>query len=819
MDLLRDLNDEQMQAVTYEGKYLLVIAGAGSGKTRVLTRRIAYLLQHKKAFSNNILAITFTNKAANEMRDRIMNLLGTDVNQMWICTFHSMCVKILRAESRALGISSNFSIYDTQDVKKIINNIYKSEKISTKIFPIKDTIRQISYWKNNLISPNEAKNENTFNVIAEIYEEYDKQLKMSNAFDFDDLLTETVCLFQKFPEILEKYRHRFRHVLVDEYQDTNYVQYLLVKYIAEKNIIEEKIQDCNQDFVKDSDQNYSLTAVGDSDQSIYAFRGATVRNIDEFEKDFPEAKIILLEKNYRSTGIILDVANSVISQNKDRREKVLRSTKGRGDKVTVYTANSEYSEAHFIADKIKQLVADNKYNYSDIAIFYRTNSQSGPIEIELTKSNVPCNMLGGTKFYDRKEIKDALCYLQLISNPNDINSFLRVVNEPKRGIGVKTRQQIIDLAHSNNVGISEILDSIFGYSLKEYGEIKLTKKTNESLYKFWQLIHACRNLNNEKGKIAEILMEVLEKSDYLPILRASVDIKDKNRVENLAQLLSIVSEFCNDYPQTNLADYLESVCLVTDLDNLDSAEDKVTLMTIHTSKGLEYPVVFIAGMEEKIFPHELSFHETNGLEEERRLAYVAFTRAEEKLFLSSARQRNIWNKTVYGKQSRFIKDIPSDYCHIEEEILNSFWGDTDSYNDSLKYNNRFYEDYEWKRKIDFDDYNDLFQNKTKIVSGFSNVNNKKHVDSTRKTSIGKIGVPIRNEENKKYDNFEGVKQVSSIEGYDFKIGDKVKHKTFGEGIITGFEEQKVNSTVNVKFKKFGAKRLLLRFNPIAKIDD
>ncbi|QPK93846.1 UvrD-helicase domain-containing protein [Actinomyces sp. zg-332] len=804
MDLLQDLNAEQRKAVCYSGKYLLVVAGAGSGKTRVLTRRIAHILEEKLLSPNEILAITFTNKAAKEMRERVADLIGSDLESMWICTFHSMCVRILRMEHSLLGINSAFSIYDTIDVKKLIKNIYLAQNISTTTYPIKETITQISDWKNNLIDSQtaleEAEENESNKIIAQIYVEYQNQLRAASAFDFDDLLSETVYLFKNFPEIAEKYHNRFKHILVDEYQDTNYAQYVLVKSIVEGAEGSEET-------------NSYLTVVGDSDQSIYAFRGATIRNIEEFERDFTNAECILLEQNYRSTGNILQAANSVISQNIGRREKNLWSANGNGDKITIYVGDSEYEESYYISQRIQELLLEG-YKGSDIAIFYRTNSQSGPLEAELAKSTIAYTIVGGTKFYDRKEIKDALAYLHLIANPDDITNFLRIVNEPKRGIGPKAQNTIIEVAKENKIGIGDVLDSLFGYVLEKYEGVKLTKVAQKNLCDFWESIKKCKNLDKEAGKSAQILTEILEKTDYLPTLRSSKDVQDQARVENLTQFQSIIEEFIKEYPQAHLTDFLENVSLMTDLDNVSQENTgEVTLMTVHTSKGLEFPVVFITGMEEEIFPHQLSFDEEDGIEEERRLAYVAITRAREKLFLTRANRRNIWNTYKHNQPSRFLEDIPENtyvlkdertYRHDEENGYGIFSNSQRQARWKDNYDSDYKDKYEWKNTLTLEDY-------TTYKIG----------EKSNKGFIGKIGVkknvtvPDKNDVN----SFGNENKTVKIQEYDFEIGDKVRHKTFGDGIITGFEEQKVNSTVTVKFKNGSVKKLLLRFKPLTKIEE
>lgn len=634
--LLSGLNPEQQNAVkTTEGP-LLLMAGAGSGKTRVLTHRIAYLMVEKGVNPYNILAITFTNKAAREMKDRIGKMMGGVAEQIWISTFHSMCVRILRRDIDRLGFNRNFTILDTTDQQSVIKGILKDKNLDPKKFDPRALLGAISSAKNELITPEEFEKTTADyfqQIVSDVYKEYQKRLRKNQALDFDDLIMTTITLFKRVPDVLEYYQKKFQYIHVDEYQDTNRAQYMLVKLLAERF--------------------KNLCVVGDSDQSIYRWRGADIANILSFEKDYPNANVILLEQNYRSTQRILAAANGVIVNNANRKPKKLWTENQEGQKISYYRADSEQSEAQFVVGKIKELLRDNR-KPSDIAILYRTNAQSRVMEEMLLKSDIDYNIVGGIKFYDRKEIKDILAYLRLIANPDDDISLNRVINVPKRGIGATSLDKIANFATLHDMSIFQALDAIELIGVSP----KITKAASE----FRDLI---RNLSQmqEYLSVTELVEEVLEKSEYREMLKAEKSLEAQSRLENLDELLSVTQSFEETNDDKSLVGFLTDLALVADIDKLDEdgeKKDTVVLMTLHSAKGLEFPVVFLIGMEEGVFPHSRSLMEEVEMEEERRLAYVGITRAEEALFLTNAQMRTLFGRTNMNPPSRFIKEIPSD---------------------------------------------------------------------------------------------------------------------------------------------------------------
>ena len=650
-NLLSDLNEPQRTAVSHQGPPLLVVAGAGSGKTRVLTRRIAYLLAHRHVLPGEILAITFTNKAAGEMKERVEHMIGGAARAMWVSTFHSACVRILRTDGARLGLKSQFSIYDTQDSVRLMTIVTKDLNIDPKLFSPRFLLSQVSNLKNELIDyETAARNaeQPQDELIAQVYGEYQRRLMQANAVDFDDLINHTVALLQAFPEVAEFYHRKFRHVLVDEYQDTNHAQYVLVRELVGDG--------------KDGVPPAELCVVGDADQSIYAFRGATIRNIVEFERDYPTAQTVMLEQNYRSTQNILSAANAVIDKNVGRPPKRLWTAQGEGEKITIYSASDEHHEADYIVRTLDELLADEHFEYRDVAIFYRTNNQSRSIEEVLMRKGIPYKVVGGTRFYERKEVRDALAYLRAVANPDDDVSVRRIVNVPRRGIGDKAEEAVENFAYRNKISFSSALQRV--------DEIHaLAARSANALQQFAQLMNTLRQLDASGEGPATILATALANSGYLAELSASRDPQDEVRVENISEFETVAREFEEQFAAENegqtarLSDFLEQVALVADADEIPTDGvhgGVVTLMTLHTAKGLEFPVVFLTGMEDGIFPHIRSLNSARELEEERRIAYVGMTRAMNRLYLTRAQSRSTWGQPQFNPESRFLADIPDD---------------------------------------------------------------------------------------------------------------------------------------------------------------
>ncbi len=649
--LLDGLNPQQRAAVVHAGSPLLIVAGAGSGKTRVLTHRIGYLLAERGVRPGEVLAITFTNKAAGEMKERVAALIGARARAMWVSTFHSMCVRILRAEATVLGFKSTFTIYDQDDSTRLITLVSRELDLDQKRYPARALGTQISNLKNELVTP-DAWTEKATNahekVLGEVYRRYQRRLTESNAMDFDDLIMSTVLLLQGYPEVADKYRQRFRHVLVDEYQDTNHAQYTLVR---ELTTAPASLPDLPPG---------ELAVVGDADQSIYAFRGATIRNILEFERDYPNAETILLEQNYRSTQNILTAANAVISRNPDRKPKNLWSQAGAGEKVLGYVAENEHDEAAWVAQQVAILTDDEGLNASDIAVFYRTNAQSRVFEEVFIRIGLPYKVVGGVRFYERREIRDALAYLRTIANPTDIVSLRRILNTPRRGIGDRAEAAISVLAEREDIPFSEALDR----AAEAQG---LATRSLKAIIDFSTLMTSLRAVAVAAGP-AEILEAVLDQTGYLRELEASTDPQDEGRVDNLQELINVAREFeearadlVDADEATSLTAFLEQVSLVADADSIpDAGGGMVTLMTLHTAKGLEFPAVFLTGMEEGVFPHSRALSDPTELSEERRLAYVGITRARERLFLSRALSRSAWGAPAWNPPARFLEEIPDE---------------------------------------------------------------------------------------------------------------------------------------------------------------
>ncbi|WP_372462776.1 DNA helicase PcrA [Sinomonas notoginsengisoli] len=781
--LLEGLNQQQLEAVTHTGSPLLIIAGAGSGKTRVLSHRIAYLIATRRAHHGEILAITFTNKAAAEMRERIESLVGERAQRMWISTFHSSCVRILRREAKSVGLNSNFSIYDSADSLRLITLVHKGLELDPKKVAPKAIQHKISSLKNELIDADDfaarANMNDPFEAgVAEVYKGYTQRLRQANAMDFDDLIAETVYMFRAFPALAETYRRRFRHVLVDEYQDTNHAQYSLVREIVGAG------EDASE-----------LTVVGDSDQSIYAFRGADLRNIVEFEKDYPNARTIKLEQNYRSTQTILSAANAVISRNPNRPEKRLWTAEGSGEKIIGYAAENEHEEARFIAKEIDRLTDTGEFRPGDVAVFYRTNAQSRSLEEILMRVGLPYKVVGGTRFYERKEIKDALAYLRVLVNPDDDVNLRRVLNEPKRGIGERAEGTIAALAERERTS--------FMAAMRRAEEAPgIATRSLNSVTSFVKLLDDLAAVAEGSGA-AEALEAVLEQTGYLAGLRSSTDPQDESRVENLAELVAVVREYERDNPEGSLEEFLEQVSLVADADQIPDAPDGasqaevdaavaearrqgvVTLMTLHTAKGLEFPVVFLTGMEHGVFPHRRSATDPEELAEERRLAYVGLTRARKRLYLTRSEVRSLWGQSEYYPASQFIGEVPAELIDWKREgskrppAVGTAGSEGNGRYDRL--GGRF--------------GGSSWGAGTSRNTSFSSIS---PATSTASASTRKGRV-------------QPQKEVISV-----AVGDKVNHTAFGNGTVIGVEGAGDKTVAKVSFD-IGEKRLLLRYAPLTKV--
>ncbi|WP_394023227.1 ATP-dependent helicase [Anaerococcus martiniensis] len=730
--ILEGLNDKQKEAVLHKNGPLLVLAGAGSGKTRVLTTSIANLIKNEGVDPRNILAITFTNKAANEMKDRIASLLGMDVGHLWIGTFHSICARILRMNIKKIGYSSNFTIYDTNDqrtlIKEIINDLGYKDEISPR-----DAQIIISSLKNKSISPNEFLKIDSYyrnhNEYYEIYRLYEKRKYEYNSLDFDDLIEKVLDIFRKDQQVLEYYQKKFEYVFVDEYQDTNASQYELIKYFG--------------------GYHNNVIVVGDADQSIYSFRGADISNILNFEKDFNDARVIKLEQNYRSTSNILNTANSLIINNIERKDKNLWTANDTGDEV-IYKNNSvESEESKFVVDEIKKLV-NLGYAYSDIAVLYRTNAQSRPFEEILMKNLIDYKVIGGLKFYDRKEIKDLVSYLKVIVNPKDDVALKRIINEPKRGIGDKSVEQMGKIASDNNISILELITN------PTYEQL-LTDRLKKLACKFYNPLKEIFE-NALKYTITDLINEVLDKSGYLKVLESSYSVEDRARIDNINEFISAASEYEENNPDDTIYDYLENLSLISELEKTEDRDNSVTLMTMHAAKGLEFPIVFVVGMDEGLFPGKRSIDEGN-VEEERRLFYVAITRAREKLYLTSSEVRRAYGKPVYYKTSRFIDEIKSNIKELENKSFSSF-------------NSRTYE------RSSNEDY---MREKTR--------------QSVLDTKL------------KKHENSDEI----------YQVGDKIMHSKWGEGMVVQIKENEDGNELVVAFDKKGLKKLNQDYAPIYKV--
>jgi len=749
--LLDDLNEQQRAAVVHEGGPLLVVAGAGSGKTRVLTRRIAWLISQRNVHPGAILAITFTNKAAGEMRERVAELVGRRARIMWVSTFHSSCVRILRREITRFGYTSSFSIYDAVDSRRLMTLICRDLDLDPKRYNPRAILHWISNHKNELRDHETAASQVSNNLeetYVEAYREYQRRLRDANALDFDDLIMMTVHLMQAFPEVRETYRRRFRHVLVDEYQDTNQAQYVLVREL------------CSPTNDSDGVDPAELMVVGDSDQSIYAFRGANIRNILEFEEDFPSASTVLLEQNYRSTQTILTAANSLIAKNSGRKSKRLWSDTGDGEKIVGYVAEDEHAEAQFVAEEVDRLSDDGAAKPSDVAVFYRTNAQSRVFEEVFIRVGLPYKVVGGVRFYERKEIKDALAYLKLLVNPDDEVSLRRILNVPKRGIGDRAEACVEAYAQRERTS--------FWAALRQAAEAPgVATRSLTCIEGFVAIVEGLQEMV-AAGEPADVVLEAaLSRSGYLDELERSQDPQDESRVENLAELVAVAREFVGEADAAaaddeglqpgSLAAFLERVALVADADQIPDADADgdgvVTLMTLHTAKGLEFPVVFLSGLEDSVFPHSRSMDDAKELEEERRLAYVGVTRAMKRLYVSRAVVRSAWGAPMHNPASRFIDDLPEDLVD---------WRRTEA--DGTKW--------------------------TGVSTGV-------------RQAAGSRTLPSRSSSRR---------PVPSL-----SPGDRVVHDSFGMGTVVSLQGSGEQAVAAIDFGSEGVKRLLLRYAPVEKL--
>ncbi len=755
--LLEGLNPRQRQAVTHAGSPLLIVAGAGSGKTRVLTHRIAWLLAERHVHPGEIMSITFTNKAAAEMKARVDALVGRRANAMWVSTFHSMCVRVLRREAKHLGVRSAFSVYDADDTRRLVGLVVRDLDLDPKKFHARPVAAQISNLKNELLSPDDAAERATLEYerrIAEVYAVYQARLRTANAFDFDDLIMETVTLLQRLPAVAEYYRRRFRHVLVDEYQDTNHAQYTLVRELVAP--------------AAPGVEPGELCVVGDSDQSIYAFRGASIRNIIEFEQDFPNAKTILLEQNYRSTQRILSAANAVIARNPDRRDKRLWSDEGDGEKMVGYVADNEHDEAAFVAGEIDRLVDSGEIRNSDVAVFYRTNSQSRVFEDVFLRVGLPYKVVGGVRFYERREVRDALAYLRVLSNPEDTVSLRRILNVPKRGIGDRAEELVAAYAERHRLSFAAALR----IAAEPDGLPGLATRSQRCIAGFVGILDDLAELVEGGAETADILEAVYAKTGYTAELEASEDPQDESRLDNLAELVTVAREFAGDAavadiavaPEIAVSDiegpepgvpepgslgaFLERVALVADADSVpDNDAGMVTLMTLHTAKGLEFPVVFLTGWEDGIFPHMRAMGDPKELAEERRLAYVGITRAQKRLYLSRAMIRSTFGQPNSNPASRFLAEVPDDLV-------------------------------EWRR-----------------------------VEPERSAPVGRFGFGRRPTATDRGD--WRVPERTLAPAMHLEVGDRVNHDKYGLGTVVASDGAGVRATVTIDFGSSGTVRLML----------
>ena len=759
-EIIEELNEKQKEAVLNTEGPCLVIAGAGSGKTKVLTHKIAYLMQEINIKPWNILAITFTNKAANEMKERVENLVGEVAKDMWIGTFHSICVRILRRYIDRIGFTSSFIIFDSSDQRTLVKQCLKQLNIDDKMFTDRAVISEISNAKNEMLEPDMYKmrtnGEMRKETISEIYNLYQKKLRENNAIDFDDIINYTIKILSENPDVLEYYSDKFKYVLVDEYQDTNKAQFTLISILAARH--------------------GNITVVGDNDQGIYSFRGADITNILNFEKDFPGTKIIKLEQNYRCTQNILDAANSVIKNNETKYEKKLWTENGKGGMINVYRGTDEYDEANFVTENINRLRREEYMTYNDFAILYRMNSQSRSIEDILRRENMPYKIIGGLKFYERKEIKDIIAYLRLIQNPADNLSLTRIINEPKRGIGKTSLENVAQIAAQSETSMYDVIKRA-----DEFGLNRVFANSRE-------FISQIEELRSKKDdiKISDLIKETLNKTGYTKALEEENTTEAETRIENLEEFLTVAIEFEEELADNSLEEFLEGITLSSDLDNTDTAEDSVTLMTLHSAKGLEFPSVFLVGMEEGIFPGYKSVGEPKELEEERRLCYVGITRAKQNLFMSCAKQRTIFGSTSCNQVSRFVKEIPQELLEGYDETFE-------------EKETRTYQDYQYEWKY-----------------GNSNVTSYK--SETIQNSIKpKNQYAFRTAESF-LSNLNKKQENNLVDISIYRAGQRVYHKKFGEGKINYVEPEGDDAKVDITFDKIGHKRLMAKYAGLEVLD-
>ena len=762
MGLLDELNDKQYEAVVNTEGPCLVIAGAGSGKTKVLTHKIAYLIGDKDVKPWNILAITFTNKAANEMKERVEKLVGDVSKDMWIGTFHSICVKILRRQIERIGFDSSFVIFDASDQKTMVKKIIKEQDLDDKMFSERSVLTEISNAKNEMLTPAaySLKYAGDFRKekIGEIFTIYQKRLKENNAIDFDDIINFTIEILLDNPDLLEYYSDKFKYVLVDEYQDTNKAQFTLVTLLASKY--------------------GNITVVGDNDQGIYSFRGADISNILNFEKDFPGTTIIKLEQNYRCTQNILNAANEVIKNNETKYEKKLWTANGEGSLPKVYRADDEYDEANYVVSQINTLKREEYYKYSDFAILYRMNSQSRSLEDILRRENIPYKIVGGLKFYERKEIKDIIAYLRLINNTSDNLSLTRIINEPKRGVGKTSLDNIEAISMADGVSMYNIIKAADQYGLNRiYGNTR-------------EFISVIEELRDKKDSltVSELIKQTLQKTGYTQALELENTTEAETRIENLDEFLTVAMEFEEEMAESTLSDFLEGISLSSDLDGMEESDENVTLMTLHSAKGLEFPVVFLVGMEEGIFPGYKTIGEPQELEEERRLCYVGITRAKENLVMTCAKKRTIFGSTSCNAMSRFLKEIPSNMLDGMEEIEKEQSSRYSSYEDSK---------YEW-----------TYGGRGGENSYFNPVTSYR---DSGKASASSSGYQFRSADSFLQSLNNKAKKTDDIDIAEYKVGARVFHKKFGEGVINSVEAEGDDYKIDLTFDKAGHKRLMAKF--------
>ncbi len=758
-DIIDVLNDKQKEAVLSTEGPCLVIAGAGSGKTKVLTHKIAYLMQEKNVKPWSILAITFTNKAANEMKERVENLVGDVAKDMWIGTFHSICVRILRRYIDRIGFTSSFIIFDSSDQRTLVKQCLKQLNVDDKMLNDRAVLSEISNAKNEMLEPDAYKlrtnNEMRKETIAKVYELYQKRLRENNAIDFDDIINYTIRILSENPDVLEYYSNKFEYVLVDEYQDTNKAQFTLVSILAARH--------------------GNITVVGDNDQGIYSFRGADITNILNFEKDFPGTKIIKLEQNYRCTQNILDAANAVIKHNETKYEKKLWTENGKGGMITVFRGNDEYDEANFVVENINRLRREEYMTYNDFAVLYRMNSQSRSIEDILRRENVPYKIIGGLKFYERKEIKDTIAYLRLIQNPSDNLSLTRIINEPKRGIGKTSLDNVQQIAVQSETSMYDVIKRA-----DEFGLNRVFVNSREFVSQIEEL-----RAKKDNIKISDLIKETLNKTGYTKALEDEDTTEAETRLENIEEFLTVAMEFEEQMAENSLEEFLEGITLSSDLDNADDQEDSVTLMTLHSAKGLEFPVVFLVGMEEGIFPGYKSIGEPKELEEERRLCYVGITRAKQNLFISCARQRTIFGSTSCNQVSRFVKEIP-------KELMDGF---DENFEDKPQ---KTYEDYQYEWK-------------------YGNSHVTSYTSDEVKSSKPAMQYSFRTAESF-LNNLTKKPASASVDISVYRAGQRVYHKKFGEGKINYVEAEGDDAKVDITFDKIGHKRLMAKYAGLEVLD-